>query len=64
MNCLCNLFNDDCLWIIILIILVLMLACGNCSCGGSSRNSGCGCYVLAFKRIYKINRKLMYRGKA
>ena len=40
MNCLCNLFNDDCLWIIILIILVLMLACGNCSCGGSSRNRG------------------------
>ena len=29
MNCLCNLFSDDTLWIIILIILVLLLACNS-----------------------------------
>ena len=38
MNCLCNLFSDDTLWIIILIILVLLLACNSST--GTNNGSG------------------------
>ena len=31
MNCLCNLFDNNCIWIII--IALLLLSCNNCGCG-------------------------------
>ena len=36
-NCLCNLFNDNWVWLIILAII--LFSC--CGCG--SYNNGCGC---------------------
>ncbi len=46
-NCLCNIFDDKCVWIII-IALLLIFGCGNCgngcgNYGGYSGNNGCGC---------------------
>lgn len=35
MGCLCNLFENETLWLIILSLLILTLICGN--------NSSCGC---------------------
>ncbi len=49
MNCLCNLFDDSTLWLIIIAILLGSLLCnGNrngCGCGnnGSTYGTGCGC---------------------
>jgi len=54
-NCLCNMFDDKCLWIVIIALLVLFSSnngcgCGSCgsSCGcnngyGCGNNTGCGC---------------------
>lgn len=38
MNCLCDLFNNNCIWI--LIVVFLLLTCGNGTC---SNSNGCGC---------------------
>lgn len=45
MNCLCNLFDDSTLWLIIIAILLVSLLCNGCGhCGGyNTNNSGCGC---------------------
>ena len=41
-NCLCNLFNDNWVWLIILAV-ILFYCCGN-GCGNNGYNScGCGC---------------------
>lgn len=40
-NCLCNLFNDNWVWLIILAII--LFSCCGCGCGGNSYRSGCGC---------------------
>jgi len=43
MNCLCNLFDNNCIWIIIIAILLLS-CCGNNGCSyGNYNNNGCGC---------------------
>lgn len=42
-NCLCNIFDDKCVWLIIIALLVIFCSCGD-TCGNSYRNSnGCGC---------------------
>ncbi len=48
MNCLCNLFEDSTVWLIIIALLILYFGCngGACnSCGGciGTANNGCGC---------------------
>lgn len=50
MNCLCNLFDDPIIWLIIIALILLFMNCNNntCSSGtngfcGNSYNSGCGC---------------------
>lgn len=52
MNCLCNLFDDPIIWLIIIALILLFMNCNNsCTCGnsgtngfcGNSYNSGCGC---------------------
>lgn len=35
MNCLCNLFDDNVIWIVIIALLILYVSC--------SQNSTCGC---------------------
>ncbi len=38
MNCLCDLFDDDKIWFIIIIALILFTYCnGGCGCGGRNR---------------------------
>ena len=41
-NCLCNLFDDNAVWIIIIALIILF-----CCCGNGSHNKGllggCGC---------------------
>ena len=37
-NCLCNIFDNNCIWIII--IAILLLTC--CNNGGSYNGNGCG----------------------
>lgn len=40
MGCLCNIFENETLWLIILTLLILSLICNNdCGCGVNS----CGC---------------------
>lgn len=46
MNCLCNILDNDIVWIILIALLVCNLcnsssSCG-CGCGGGDRD--CGCY--------------------
>jgi len=44
MNCICELFENETLWLIILTLLVLTLLCGN-GCGTYPvRDNGCGCH--------------------
>lgn len=41
MNCLCNLFDNEIVWVIVIALILLWFHCGsfgNCGC-----NSGCGC---------------------
>lgn len=38
-NCLCNLFHDNWVWLIILAII--LFSC--CGCGNEGRYGGCGC---------------------
>ncbi len=40
MSCICELFENETLWLILLTLLVLTLVCGN---SGSTYN-GCGCH--------------------
>ena len=40
MNCLCNLFDNEVLWLVIIALLILNATC-NGTCGG--RSYGCGC---------------------
>ena len=42
MNCLCNLFDNDIVWVII-IALILICVFGNNGCSCGSGNSGCSC---------------------
>ncbi len=37
MNCLCDIFDDDNIWFIIIIALILFLFCNNCGCGDGCR---------------------------
>ena len=42
MNCLCNLFDNEVLWLVIIALLILNSTCNGC--GGASRPfGGCGC---------------------
>ena len=55
MNCLCNLFDDPTIWLIIIALILLFGFCGNgvlgtctgnnggCGCGCRGTNNGCGC---------------------
>ena len=45
MNCLCNLFEDSTVWLIIIALLILYFGCNNTgcntACGGCCNNTGC-----------------------
>ncbi len=48
MNCLCNFFDNEIVWLIIIALLILFCVCGNGSgtCGSTTYQngcSGCGC---------------------
>ncbi len=44
MNCLCHLFDDSTLWVIIIAVILLALFCNGNGCGCyNSSNNGCGC---------------------
>lgn len=40
MNCLCNLFDDSNIWIIVIALILLFCCCGGI---GSGNQGGCGC---------------------
>ncbi len=37
-NCMCNIFDNQCIWLIIIALLIIFC----CGCNGTSQNSGCG----------------------
>ena len=41
-NCLCNLFDNNCTWIIVIALIILLFA-GNNGCGTTYQGNGCGC---------------------
>ncbi len=41
-NCLCNIFDDKCVWLIIIALLIIF-SCNNNGCGSTYGNNGCGC---------------------
>lgn len=46
MNCLCNLFDDSTLWLIIIAVILFSILCNGCGSGYDSSNAsgrGCGC---------------------
>ncbi|MBQ1226355.1 MAG: hypothetical protein IIX75_04625 [Clostridia bacterium] len=46
MNCLCNLFEDSTVWLIIIAAILLFNSCNGCGCvntGCGCGNNGCGC---------------------
>lgn len=43
MNCLCNFFDDNLVWVLIIILILLLLCNNGSSCGCSDYNNGCGC---------------------
>ncbi len=49
MNCLCRLFDDSTLWLIIIAVILFSSFCNGCGngcgygCGTNSVNNGCGC---------------------
>ena len=45
-NCLCNLFNDNWVWLIILAII--LFSCCNTGCGTAYNNGGCGCGATTY----------------
>ena len=38
-NCMCNIFDNQCIWLIIIALLIIFC----CGCNGSSNANGCGC---------------------
>lgn len=42
MSCICELFENETLWLILLTLLVLTLVCGNNT--PAYANNGCGCH--------------------
>ena len=42
MNCICNLFGDNIIWIIIIALILNQLCNSDCGCGRSG-DYGCGC---------------------
>ena len=51
MNCLCNLFDDNIVWIIIIALIFFCCFCGNT--GGSYRNCGKGSFAELKKAGYR-----------
>lgn len=46
MNCLCEFFNNETIWLVIIALLIIFSVCGNgCGCGYTRNynNNGCGC---------------------
>lgn len=43
MDCLCNIFDNEVIWLIIIALLLLSLVCGD-DCRGRSGSCGCGCH--------------------
>ncbi len=44
MNCLCRLFDDSTLWLIIIAAILFSICCNNNSCYDNGlRSGGCGC---------------------
>lgn len=39
-NCLCNLFDNNCTWIIVIALIILLFYCNN---GARFGGNGCGC---------------------
>jgi len=44
MGCICELFENETLWLIILTLLILTLVCGNGSFCGTRTSCGGGCH--------------------
>lgn len=44
MGCLCNLFENETLWLIILTVLVLSLFCSGTTTGTYATGGSCGCH--------------------
>lgn len=44
MNCLCNIFDNEVIWLIIIALLLLSLVCGDDDCRLRSGSCGCGCH--------------------
>ena len=42
MNCFCNLFDNEVVWLIIIALLILNFTCNGCSTTRYN-NNGCGC---------------------
>lgn len=41
-NCMCNIFDNQCIWLIIIALLIIF--CCGCNGGcGTANNNGCGC---------------------
>ncbi|MBQ7836577.1 MAG: hypothetical protein IJ389_04915 [Clostridia bacterium] len=46
MNCLCELFNNEIIWLVIIALLIIFSVCGNnygCGCTHGYNNGNCGC---------------------
>lgn len=43
MDCLCNIFDNEVIWLIIIALLLLSLVCGD-GCCVRSGSCGCGCH--------------------
>lgn len=42
MGCICEIFENETLWLILLTLLILTLVCGN-GCGSGYGTNNCGC---------------------
>lgn len=40
-NCLCNLFDNNCTWIIVIALIILLFSCNNNGCGCGCGNNSC-----------------------
>lgn len=43
MNCFCNLFGDNIIWIIIIALILNQLCNSSCGCPTTNNDFGCGC---------------------
>ncbi len=43
MNCLCNIFDNEVLWLVIIALILLYAFCGNDGYGCGCGTVGCGC---------------------